>query len=293
MKSATWKLAPIALAVVAGSASATVAVQIVVVDGVRSQTVVEQRPIAHAVSLDIGGSFGSAAIDLRTGILRTASITRVVLNSNDESVASAAVNLTDTLTFAAGASGTAFLDWGFDGSIDFEPLRPGPGTPSYGQLSFLITPSDGGPQVAVTAARVTTASDCSGAAPSNCVTGPFERAQVAMRGSLPFAIRPGTFTVAAGLGTFTRWGDDAHFENTSYLYLRVPEGVTFTSGSGVFLLNAVPVPAPVPEPSTALLLLVGVLGLALRVRRPNGTFFRDHRPKEAKLNQRRLDLCVR
>lgn len=251
-----------------GTASADISISVTLIEGPSGsaiQQVTEQQPISHNFSLEKNGAFGSAAGNLQTGILRTASVTNVVPSLGFASFAAASVTLRDIVTFAAGASGTAYLDWGFDGSIDVEPNKPAPGSPAQAGLSFLITPSDGGEQVNVSAAFATSGADCPGTAPPHCVTGPFSSANVALRGTLPFDIRPGAFTFAVGLSSNARWGDEVHFENTSYLYLRLPDGVNYTSASGVFLTNALPVPLPVPEPATAMLMACG--GLAIYARR--------------------------
>ena len=82
--------------------------------------------------------------------------------------------------------------------------------------------------------------------------------------SLPFSLSNGTFSFDWRLTVEAAGGASAEFGNTALVYLRLPEGVTFTSESGGFLAEAVPL---VPEPSTSLLQLTGFGGLALLKRR--------------------------
>lgn len=252
-----------------GTASANVQIYSVVFDGPGGQggTVIEERPVTHSLSRTLNATSVSAAGDLSTGILRAVAITRreSATNPFDNSFAVMEVNVSDRVTFAQGANGTAYLDWGFDGSIDVEPNKPRQNYISAAYLNFQVTPPSG----SISGARlatVTTGIECSGASAPNCVTGPFPHAEVTMRGSVPFEIHPGTFALGFTLGAGVKGGDSAHFGNTSYLYLRVPAGVIYTSGSGVFLANAVPVPPPVPEPATALLIAFGGLALVATQR---------------------------
>jgi hypothetical protein len=61
-------------------------------------------------------------------------------------------------------------------------------------------------------------------------------------------------------------GLDADFGSTARAYLRLPEGVTYTSQSGVFLATAVPL-SPVPLPPAAWLMLAGLGTLGVRLRK--------------------------
>jgi len=244
-----------------GTALATVQIHGALVDGLSSLQSTEVRPVSHSLSLTRNRTSVTATGDLSTGVLRAVAISRTESGApNDLSVAAIDVTVSDLVTFAQGASGTGYFDWGFDGSFDFAPDKPAPYSGGGAYLNFNLTPPSGGASGA-RLATVTPDSECSGAPAPYCVTGPFLHTEVAMRGSLPFEIRPGTFTLGFSLGAYVRGGDIADFGNTTYLYLRLPAGVDFTSGSGVFLANALPVPPPVPEPSTALLIVCGGLGL--------------------------------
>lgn len=249
-------------------ASATVKISGTVVDGPGGLGQLrEERPISHTLSLTKNSTSVSAAGNLSTGILRATAITRKEsVSIAGISFGSIDVTMGDVVTFAQGASGTAYLDWGFDGSFDVEPKNLLNNNNDGAYLNFSLTPPSGN-AAGFRLATVTPGMACSGASAPNCVTGPFSHAEVAMRGSVPFEISAGVFTLQFSLGTSARGGDNADFGNTSYLYLRVPAGVNYTSSTGVFLASALPVPPPVPEPATALLFACGGLALVASRRR--------------------------
>jgi len=76
--------------------------------------------------------------------------------------------------------------------------------------------------------------------------------------TLAFDLHPGRYTFARELRVSGN-GYDVDFGSTAHMYLRLPEGVTFTSESGVFLATAQPLLA-VPWPPMRQLWLAG-LGL--------------------------------
>ncbi len=76
--------------------------------------------------------------------------------------------------------------------------------------------------------------------------------------TLAFDLHPGTYTFTRELRVSGN-GYDVDFGSTAHMYLRLPEGVTYTSGTGVFLATAAPL-LPVPWPPMLHLWLAG-LGL--------------------------------
>ena len=64
-------------------------------------------------------------------------------------------------------------------------------------------------------------------------------------------------------------GYTTDFGNTAKFFIRLPDGITMKSSSGVFLADAKPVLAAVPEPETYAMLFagLGVLGFVGRRNR--------------------------
>jgi hypothetical protein len=88
-------------------------------------------------------------------------------------------------------------------------------------------------------------SSCEDSPASECIIG--NNSSVAR--TLRFPLSNGTYTFIWHLTLEAFAGASADFGNTALAYLRLPDGVTFTSESGAFLAEAVPL---VPEPSVAL-----------------------------------------
>lgn len=81
--------------------------------------------------------------------------------------------------------------------------------------------------------------------------------------TLAFDLHPGTYTFVRELRVSGN-GYDVDFGSTAHMYLRLPEGVTYTSETGVFLATAQPLSA-VPWPPMLHLWLAGLGLLAARL----------------------------
>jgi hypothetical protein len=86
-------------------------------------------------------------------------------------------------------------------------------------------------------------------------------------GSLTIPITGDQYTFISRL-KISVTGYTADFASTARVYLSLPTGVTYTSGSGSFLAGATPI-AAVPEPETYAMLLagLGIVGAVTRRRR--------------------------
>ncbi len=84
--------------------------------------------------------------------------------------------------------------------------------------------------------------------------------------TISFELLPGTYNFSWTLALNVQ-GYDADFSSTARAYLRLPEGVTYTSESGVFLATATPLsPVPLPPMLYQALLGLGLLAAWLRYR---------------------------
>lgn len=207
-----------------------------------------------------GDSSGSAYADLSSGVLKSfANATNAYPGTPYG--ASAVSAATDIVRFSGGVGQTAYLDWSFDGSLSYTRIE----TFAFGRMLVYT----GGSTTDITLAAYF--GSCSvGSTFSDCTVG----TSVNKQGSIPFVITAfevdSGIQLGASLNAFSTFGNTAAFSNTGKLYLRAPEGVTFTSSTGSFLTNAAPifaVPVPVPEPQTYVMLLAGLGAVAVRRRR--------------------------
>lgn len=208
-----------------------------------------RRPIeaSNAGAAGAPGATASAASygNLNTGVLRAAAYAAPATDYYIRTTFATA-QISDTISFHGGATGTAYLDWSFHGNL-MTGGRPRDHL-TYGALQIHVS---GRPDE-----RFTLANYCVVTDPLHCSEG----TQIASTGSIPIAITPRDFLIQVTLEARAAVADSAEFFNTARLYLRTPDGVTVTSGSGQFLAGASPI-AAVPEPSSSALMLAGMAAL--------------------------------
>lgn len=234
----------------------------------------------------VGTSAGTA--DLHSGTLRSRSTAQALSFESDliRSGGYSTAKLYDTITIEGGFAGTVELRMLVDGSF-FTTDAVNPNTQASEMLAKLMGLSGTGGLVANTLVNVKQFNDGrvgiwnqgvvgSGAITTNAsgAQNLFDPANVQVGISVFFSVTPTSpsfsflaeLNTSSGLG-FTdpvnqvkqAWTD---FGNTAQLSLIVPEGVTWQSASGAFL-----VPAPVPVPAAAWLFGSGLLGLIGVARR--------------------------
>lgn len=214
----------------------------------------ETAPVTLKRTLSDGAATAYGMADLSGGILRASTV-----SSADPAVGGAVTSaeavLADTITLAG--SGTAFLDWSFDGGFTFADDKPFANS-AYGFLILYVSTPLGVIQEShalhTFCAAVQAATSC------------LEADAIDISGSLAVPVMDGQYFVQLAVQTGTSLGDSADFSNTARFFLRLPDGATLDSNSGVFLATATPIPA-VPEPASALLFAAGLGMVGLWRRR--------------------------
>lgn len=209
----------------------------------------------HAeIATDLGYFQGSASADLRTGILRAqASSSTTQTGTCDPSApvdcqwgSSSRAFLIDTVTFHRAptlpAQQTTRVDWqwNIDGQRDNGPFN--------------------GQTTAMAYAYVGDNTEAMGAAPGVDL-GTFNQ----IKGTVTFDTEDYTVYVYGFIDVWARNGATADYGHTMKFSWALPENVSYTSQSGLFLQGA----APVPEPQTGALMLagLGLMGWQLNRRR--------------------------
>jgi len=205
-----------------------------------------------------GDSTGSAYASLAEGVLKDfAHATNAYPGT--PYAASSSSSIMDNVTFSGGVGQTGHLDYSFDGTLSLNPTINTPYATS-GQMLVFIGSSFANLQLSAFQAN------CGqGTLFASCTVG----TSVSKQGSIPFTITAGQMSFGANLNAYAQFGNTAEFSNTGKLYLRTPQGVSFTSQTGSFLTNAVPIFA-VPEPETYLLMLIGLVTIGC-MRKKNKT----------------------
>ncbi len=203
-----------------------------------------------------GDSTGSAYANLASGVLRDeAHATNAY--PGIPYAASSSSSIMDTVSFSGGIGQTGYLDYSFDGTLALNAIN-GPYATS-GQMLVFIGSSFANLQLSAFQAN------CGqGTIFASCTVG----TSVNKQGSIPFIIGAGSMSFGASLNSYAQFGNTAQFSNTGKLFLRTPEGVSFSSESGSFLTSAAPIfSTTVPEPQTYLLLLTGLSALGVLISR--------------------------
>lgn len=209
----------------------------------------DSAPVQDTLTYSNAGGTGTAYANLQTGILRDYAVAPP-LPSNDFSYTLASSRISDIITFNAGATGTAYLEWSVDGTLAAFDNN----LTSTAGLSLFIS----GAANNIDENHAYTNFSCAPYNVTTCQAG----TSFSQTGMVAFNIAGGDPTsIEVVLDSYPADGSIGDFSNTGKVYLVLPDGVTFTSGSGVFLDEAAPVVA-VPEPSTLALVVAG-FGLLL------------------------------
>lgn len=220
--------------------------------GTLAQSFSQTGSTTAAGSATSGANSSDASIRLDTGVLRSTSTTASGVASIYSSAGSA-VQIDDRLTFMGSATAVR-LDWAVDGTITFNASR-GSASQTFAQISFDVE------------APTYTRYQYVFASPGACQFAPSatrcdEGVSFSASGSLFLPTQSGSAKLTIYFGTNATSGDSASFGNTARLYLATPPGLSVSSESGAFLINA----SPVSEPSTLAFFCMGLFAVYLKRR---------------------------
>jgi hypothetical protein len=254
----------------AGPALGDVSVSLEIRNGTSTDTVASgSGATSFSKNLDEGAQltpvYAHGSADLVTGILKADAVAWPTGSPRLGAYLSFVDSrISDTITFGTGASGTAFLDYRLAGSV-------GPYTGfEYSQALLEFSLGSAGQPPTVGASHFVTNGDCAAVfSPTSCRD---ERTTDEF-GTFAFAIVPGTTTLQVDLEAFAQDGSYVLFGNSAFLYLRLPPGIAYASGSGQFLATATPIALPIPEPSILWMMFGGaaLVGTVASRRNPKRT----------------------
>jgi hypothetical protein len=195
-----------------------------------------------------GESSSSTSLQMSTGQLRVSAQSAL---GSSQIFANARANLFETITVNGPISApvVGLLSFTVDGSIlQGDPPPAGAGG-NGGVSSAALTAAVLGGQSS-SAEQFFVSDTCSTFSGTPCLVG----SSFSQTLTAPFTITNSSrqVTIQASLQARAFNGTLVDFSNTGTLGLSLPAGLTFTSGTGLFLTS------PVPEPSTTLLLALGL-----------------------------------
>lgn len=213
-------------------------------------------PFQASNSLDVAGASLSGYADLSLGILRA----RAVADPTPSSGASTISAFSDSLVFAPGTAGTAYLKWHWDGVISRAAELPANYAAGILHVQMSVTGSAVFPDWSFEQAYVLRPKECYDWVQDVCQVGK----SIDQFNQLAVPIYGGeAYHIYVDLIADANFGATSNFSSTGRFYLEAPAGVTYTSTSGKLFAEA----TPVPEPATRWLLASGGLLVCVVSRR--------------------------
>lgn len=194
--------------------------------------------------------------NLVTGTFRADAVAPPIPQSPDAAAyfSSARAQVFDFVYFSPGATGTAYLDYHWSGTLSSSYY--------YGGAGLIFHISHGLEDNRVINSLST--SHCAADDPT-CTIG----TKVDQIGSIPFQITTGLTLIDVTLFDAPGDGDMLNAANqgsfVASIFLRTPAGITFGTNSGNFLIAANPILSAVPEPAASALLTIGLAAVGLRL----------------------------
>lgn len=235
------------------------------VPGSISKRSIATGPASASQTLSEGGAISAGTVDAAGGVLRAyAKSPRPAATENLEQyiVARTSSTIYDSVRFAGTEPFSGALQITFIGNLatsNFVDFTNHMSSFAWGQVGYLVR--DG---VNVAGGATNIASDCQGSVEPDCYVANSTRMALQIPFTVTASLREVNFQVTLAAQSYL--DSTADFGQSAYLRISgVPEGTTFSSGSGEFLSNPAQIPA-VPEPAAFQLLLVGIALLSVVAR---------------------------
>ncbi len=233
-------------------------VQVAINDGTSQASQSSTTPVVANVSLSLGSASGTGSANMTSGLLTAVSrAPDADPLHNTLTTTTVTSQIYDDISFSANATGIAYVDYHWDGlQSGYDGYRE-----QYATLDIYIQHGNGQPS---NYEFVLDNHFCDSHAPFSCIVG----TSIDRTGSALFFIQPGATFIGLTLMANAADGGTVDFSDSAAFALRLPDGVSYTSTSGVFLATAAPVfpVTTVPEPSSIALIFMG-LAIGMRALR--------------------------